>query len=295
MPETREQGAVPQGLIEQARARNIDPGKLQMLGKTAAALYSNDGVKLNDAVLRAIGPDDLGPEHTRRVCEFANQEAFQKEWEKGGSVRNIEFQGGPADPAVVLRELNDGARPEAVKLSSDYDYAPPKLAMDRRVEEEIFGKLASVTPDEVVPGGNDLAALRITANGAHDHIQSKIDGLEVTKEALALELGDVVGDMVLNGEPLSKIAHVWTHFTSDPTLFSRAVAAATSRMDSRKIEYSSEIDKTAAVGKIPNPAHPVVSRFIEFTKVAAEIDRLKMANNVIEEQLNRVNAAIRNL
>jgi hypothetical protein len=290
-----EQGAVPQGIIEQKRARAINPGKLQELGKTAASIFADKGVSLNDAVLEAIGTDDLGPEHARRVCEFANQAAFQGEWEKGGSIRNVEFTGGPADPAVVLRELNDGARQESPKMSSDYDHAPPKLAMvGRNVEEEIFGKMASV--DHAVPSGeSDLIALRTTAVGTQEHIQSTIDSLEVTKEVLACELGDTVGDLVLEGEPLSKLASIWTHFTSDSDLFQEALDVSVQRMTSRKIPFDAELDKTASAGRIPNPAHPVVSRFLEFHKVAAEIKRLELAKVVVGEQLEQVNEALRGI
>ena len=134
----RDQGAIPQGLVEQARAKSVDPEKLQFLGKQAAALYTENGTKLSSAVVQTIGDEDLGPEHAKRVCEFANQAAYQHEWEKGGSVRNIEFEGGPADPAVVLRELHDGA-PSSTSTISDYD-RPPEMrkVASAPVEEEIF-------------------------------------------------------------------------------------------------------------------------------------------------------------
>ena len=98
MPDSHhDQGALPQGLIEQSRARDVDPGRLQFLGKQAASLHSQNKTKLSAAVVNVVGKEDLAPEHIKRVCEFANQSAYQNEWEKGGSVRNIEFEGGPAE------------------------------------------------------------------------------------------------------------------------------------------------------------------------------------------------------
>lgn len=299
MPETRDQGAIPQGLIEQARARPMDPGKLQLLGKQAAALHSDGGTPLTEAVLSVIGHEDVGPEHARRICEFANQEAFQREWEKGGSVRNVEFEGGPADPAVVLRELNDGARPEAIRVS-DYDEPPTKLARaDRRVEEEIFGKYAGVMAPMMVPRGlPDLHRMRQTISGAQEHFMSKISGVEVTKMTLARELGDEVCKAVMEGDSLYKIANAWSRFGADKRDFQEALDVSITRMRERRVPgWDVEAEKLAGeqetVGKIPNPAHPLISRFIEFTKVAAQYRVLKSAHGVLGEQLGPVNAAIR--
>jgi hypothetical protein len=300
MAETRDQGAIPQGLIEQARARPVDPGKLQLLGKQAAALYSDAGTPLTQAVLSVIGSEDVGPEHARRVCEFANQEAFQREWEKGGSVRNVEFSGGPADPAVVLRELNDGARPEAIRVS-DYDEPPSKLARaDRRVEEEIFGKYAHpiIHHSEVPSGVPDLHRLRQTITGAQDHFHSKLSAAEVTKEALARELGDEVCKAVMSGDSLFKIANAWSHFSTDRVTFQEALDVSIDRMRERRVPgWDTEVEKLAgqqeSIGRIPNPEHPVISRFIEFRKVATQLRILKGASEVLEEQLQPVDRALR--
>lgn len=298
MPDSKDQGAVPQGLIEQARAKDVDPGHLQMLGKQAAALHEKEGSSLSDSVVRVIGEEELGPEHARRVCEFANQAAFQNEWEKGGSVRNIEFDGGPADPAVVLRDMHDGARQPAERVTSDYDTPPPiKLAADRRVEEEIFAGHTDSNPHptEVAPGMPDMVRLRDTIVGAQDHIFSKIAGLEVTKEAVGLEMADLVTDEVLRGTSLYKVANAWTHFTDDRPSFQEALDTAVARMTERGLNEELLVEKTAAVdtGKIPNPAHPVISRFIEFTKLATQIRTLRGAVNVLEEHLAPVNEFIK--
>lgn len=292
-----DQGAIPQGLIEQARAKPVDPGKLQFLGKQAAALYTEAGTPLSEAVISVIGKEDLGPEHARRVCEFANQEAFQHEWEKGGSVRNIEFRGGPADPAMVLRELNDGARPDAVRVR-DYDEPPVKVARaDRRVEQEIFGKYASDQTHSTPGGASDVHSLYQTVTGARGHLHSKISGLEVTKEALARELGDAVCTEVLSGGSLHKVASAWSAFCRKQNLFHEALSVSVNRMRERAVPDSAfDMDKVACLPfsaeKIPNPQHPVISRFIEFTKTAEALNLCRCAYEVLGEQLRAVTKAL---
>jgi hypothetical protein len=288
MPGDRDQGGIPQGLIEQARARSVDPGKLQMLGKQAAALYTEGGRSLTDAVVDVIGREDVGPEHARRICEFANQAAFQNEWEKGGSVRNIEFEGGPADPAVVLRELHDGARPDAIRVS-DYDEPPPKLAkVDRRVEEQIFGKFASADltphPSEVPSGMPDLHRLRTTLDGACDHVHSQFSKATTEKEVLAHRLAEAACDAIMKGASLYKIGCAWSRFPCDQEDFKEAMHATIQRLEERKISYSVEPEKSAEVGHIPNQNHPVIKEFLEFTKVATQLRILQDAEKSLKER-----------
>jgi hypothetical protein len=294
MPESKDQGAIPQGLIEQSKARNIDPSHLQMLGKQAASVYINQGTSLNNAVIETIGKEDLGPEHTRRVCEFANQSAFQNEWEKGGAVRNVEFKGGPADPAVVLRELHDGARQPAVRLISDYDKAPPKLA-SVNVEEEIFAghTKSKQLPHEIPSSINDILRLRDTIKGAQDHIFYKAANLEIEKKRIGRNIAEFASNEVLNGTSLQKIASAWSHF-SNPQICQEAMDVVHIRMRERGIN-ADLIEKTASteVGKIPNIKHPIISSFVEFTKIATEIKKLRNAVNILEEQLAPINQIIK--
>lgn len=295
MPDSRDQGAIPQGLMEQARARPVDPGKLQLLGKQAAALYTEQRTPLSEAVVSVIGHEDLGPEHTRRICEFANQEAFQREWEKGGSVRNVEFKGGPADPAFVLRDMHDGARQDAIRVS-DYDEPPEKIARaDSRVENEIFGKYAQtmVHPSEVASGMPDLHRLRQTISGASDHVFSKMSSLETAKIAAALDLGETVTDAVLSGTSLHKIASAWAHY-ADRRDFDDAMSVSLQRMRERGVPES-VMEKTAnaePTGSIPNPEHPLIAKFAAFTKISKQHRILQMAGENLANQLDPVEKAL---
>jgi len=294
---THDQGALPQGLIEQARAKPMDPGRLQYLGKQAAALYSSNGTPLSDAVVQVVGREDIGPEHTKRVCEFANQAAYQGEWEKGGSVRNIEFQGGPADPSWVLKELNDGSRQDAVRTSSDYDFPVEKRASANRVEDEIFSGFTGREYRSEVPSSlGELNAMRETINGAASHVFSKVAGLEVTKEHLGIELADEVKKLVLDGTGMDKIASIWSAFTVSPAATKEALQVVADKLVTDKVasyqQIKDDLTKTAA-SRVPNPAHPIVSRFIEFSKVAAEIKKLRRAVEVLDENKSKVASAMK--
>ena len=269
------------------------------MGKQAASLHSQNKTKLSAAVVNVVGKEDLAPEHIKRVCEFANQSAYQNEWEKGGSVRNIEFEGGPAHPSEVMRELHDGARQDAVRVASDYDSPPTKVASaDSRVEQEIFAGYtdSSPLPSEVPSGMGDLMDLRTSIVGAQDQIFSKVAGLDVTREQLELELGDEVKKAVLEGEELGKIASAWAHYAPATLWLKEAIKVAADRLVADGVRTYQQIhdsfEKTASQ-RIPNPEHPVVSRFIEFAKVASETSKLRSAVGVLEGKRRDAESAIK--
>lgn len=289
-----DQGAIPQGLIEQSRAKEVDPGYLQMLGKQAAALYS-EGTPLTDAVVKVASSEQLGPEHIRRVCEFANQAAYKNEWEKGGSIRNIEFENGPADPPSVLRELYDGSHDLTNKTVSDYDSPPAKLACEH-VEDQIFGKYASANyqhPQDIPSGMEDLADMHSKLMGAAEHFKNDINSLSMQKEAAAHLLVDSVSDTILSGHSMAKIASAWSSSVmADAPEYKEAIGRSLQRCKQRNIPLDNE---KLASGYLPNREHPVIQHFTEFAKVGRQLRLYNGANKILQEKLASVRQALKSL
>jgi hypothetical protein len=53
-------------------------------------------------------------------------------------------------------------------------------------------------------------------------------------------------------------------------------------------ELGSSLTKVAQAGTIPNPDHPLIERFIAFTKIAHEHRKLERSIEVVDEQLAEV-------
>jgi len=98
-------------LLQQAHAVPKTGEELEVLGKTAACRYeSGECSSLSDAVVETVKHAGLSPEQVKRVTEFTNQAAYLNEFRKlGSNHKYIEFDGGPADPGAVLKDLNDGS------------------------------------------------------------------------------------------------------------------------------------------------------------------------------------------
>ena len=118
-------------LLQQSHAIPKSGEELEVLGKAASKKFvSGQSGTLNEAVVETVKHAGLSPEQVKRVIEFANTSAFLSDFHKeGGAHKYVEFHGGPADPAEVLRDLNDGGGGNVFDRGlADYSYDPPKTA-----------------------------------------------------------------------------------------------------------------------------------------------------------------------
>lgn len=289
-------GAIPLGLEQQKAARPIDPEQLESMGKRAAARFTECGTTLNEAVVSIVKEAMLSPEQVKRVCEFANTAAYLSEFEKAGEVRNITFDGGPANPSVILKDLNDGSAP-AVHQIKEAAYEPPTehykvAAAGDSALAEAFGvsgmeKAASADHSARANAAEEIADVRVRLNAVRDDLMSKLSHSAVFLDDVRGDLYDSVKQEVMSGSHLGDVAAAWAAY-GDAGYVKEAMAYVRDRlreggvMDQQQVESS--ICKTAGAGRVPNPEHPVVSRFWTLSKAAAEHRKLETAVEIIDEQ-----------
>lgn len=239
-----------------------DLDRLKILGKRVADLHGS-GKSLTEAAVQIVKDKDLNASHVRRVCELANQEAYQRELAKGGDVRNVSFPGGPADPEAVIKASK--AQPPARRDLSDYDKAPSKRSDDMKsLLKAVFGK-TEARPSEATKTASPVPALRSDLIKAHDHVREKLGSLRLElHDVTALLQQQVRSAYGLDGYPMEKIGHVFRQINpayADEALEMMEGAVAPLRLSMGKT-------KTASAGSIPNPDHPLVTTYQRFCKVA---------------------------
>lgn len=298
-------GAIPLGLEQQKMARPIDPEQLESMGKRAASRFAEEGMPLNESVVLTVKEAMLSPEQVKRVCEFANTAAYLSEFEKAGEVRNVTFDGGPANPSVVLKDLNDGSAP-AIHQVKTAEYEPPTghyktAGADVSILAEAFGasvgmeKVASVDHTARAEPSEEIADMRIRLDAVRDDLMSKLSHSAVLLDDVRADLYTSVKQEVLGDTPLGDVITAWAGY-GDTNQIKEAMSVVRGRLQHDGILEEAEIDvslrKTAAVGSVPNPGHPVVERFMVFTKVAAEHRKLETAIGIVDEQRDEVNARL---
>lgn len=133
---------------------------LSDMGKQASRDYLCGISSMNESIVKiAREKPGITAHHLQRVVEFANNETFQRIFEKQAGDKNIEFE--VADPREVLRALDVEARPAAEVVSFDYGTDPTKLAADTRALEadlmlaEQFGVHLSTPAMDKAAGADD--------------------------------------------------------------------------------------------------------------------------------------------
>ena len=297
-------GAIPLGLAQQEAARSVDPEQLESFGKKAAAYYLEHKGMLNDAVVETVKEARLSPEQVKRVCEFANTAAYLGEFEKAGEQRNVTFEGGPANPSVVLKDLNDGSSPTPaqIKLGSSAE-APPDYR-HKQVDELLYGAFGGNGGMEKTAKAHslhanpveDLADLRINLQAMETDFISKTSSGDVVLEDMKGDLCKTAAQEVVNGTSLNDLIYAWSRF-AEPSKVKEAAAMVLSHLRERnfmdKPDLEGSLDKRASTGVIPNPDHPVIEQFCAFAAVSHEQAKLAHALEITREQLAEVNSSLK--
>jgi hypothetical protein len=304
--------SLPLGLALQQAAKPIDPEQLELMGKRAAAAYSEHGTRLSDAVVEVVKEAKLSPEQVKRVCEFANTNAYLTEFEKAGEMRNVTFEGGPANPGTVLKDLNDGGNPMLSKVGSS-DYAEPTgqyktAGVSEDAFAEAFG-IKSVGKEKTASAHSavdrdqmshyspvdELNDLRICLEGTRETMISKLSSSGVVYDDVSSDLCKTAAQELETGTPMGDIARVWAGYAPSALLFKEAMSLVVKHLQTRghsEEELAQSLNKMASAGVLPNPTHPLVEQFVAFTKVAHGHHVLQRSIEVLDEQLTTVRSKL---
>jgi hypothetical protein len=266
-------------LIQQSKASPKTGEELETLGKEAAAHYFTTGDDLTVSVIETVKKAGLSPEQVRRVAEFANTEAFLREFKKEGSThRVIEFEGGPADVSIILKDLNDGGGGTVFdKGDGDYAAPPPDVEKTASVNMDRLGHFdaelqrAFGVEQPNIPFAEplrDAYDMKHKIAGVYDELQSELSALETMHLDVCDSLYNEVKQASLGGLPLGDMLRAWQTSTTEPVFVKVAFQMLTPRLVgeevfSSKTGIAESLEKTAAVGLV-NPEHPLVTKYQDF-------------------------------
>lgn len=301
-----------QTVLQQRDARPVTGEHLEVLGKHAAAAWgSGSASTLHDAVVNTVRSEHLSPEQVCRVVEFTNQAAYLDEFQKAGSDhRVVHFQCGPADPAQVLQDLNDGGGGSVYDAGlSDYR-SPPMPKAASAIEAATLCKTAAKS--EEIPGLPSLTKVPSLPKSASERAESEFWGLfgEPSKVAsderltplveaytkladactqagsalnsLENELYDTVAALFeqvkqasQDGHSLAEVVTAWSTVESTEDHLKLAFAKLTPMLRQQGVFSSYEqmgasLTKSASAGEV-NPQHPLVTAYSDFVETVNKL------------------------
>ncbi len=259
-----------QTILQQRDARPVSGEHLEVLGKKAASDFCEGKVaSLHEAIIDTVRGERLSPEQVKRVVEFTNQDAYLQEFRKLAAHRVVHFDGGPADPAQVLQDLNDGGGGSVYDRGTlDYARSPRDVhkeasAYSSELEQE---KTAAAQDDTAVPGLPKLPKLpglpkqaspyedelwslfgqtshipfaeplqplvdaRSKLASGRDQVASEINALEIDFREACDQLYGHVKQASLAGTHLGDVVAAWSSVSQEPAFMKSAFSMMTPRL-----------------------------------------------------------------
>ena len=292
-----------QGVLQNMNARPVSGEHLEVLGKRAAALFT-DGLEknLSDAVVSTVKSAGLAPEQVKRVVEFANTAAYLSDFNKEGSTnRFVDFgPGGLADPAVVLQDLNDGGGGSMFDSGSLDYHSPPEThktasAFENVAFEQLFATSGHEYP-EVNPLGEAID-LRDKLASAYETTTSMLSSLEVMYDDLQGRLFNTVKQAALHGHSLAEVVKIWESVAPSADHVKVAFQAVMDPLVDNGVfrnheEVADSLSKHASA-RIPDPSHPLVVDFQDFCEVTSKLAHAREAQQEFGEGVARLTSFLK--
>ncbi len=289
-----------QALLQQLKSSPVSGEHLEILGKKASADWGAGRFDtLTQAVIETVKHASLSPEQVRRVVEFANTDAYLRDFRKEGSPHKIvNFPGGPADPGDVLKDLNDGGGGSAFDTGMGDYSQPPSHSKHASVETgeletmfEVEKTASSLGYPEENPMGQ-IIELKDKLAHALDTCGSQLSQFEVMYADLADLLYGQVKQAALNGTTLGEILQAWQTVAPSTDHVKVAFRLMTPRLLREGVFHSvdgigASIEKTGSA-RMVNTQHPLVTHFSEYCEVLDKLAETRAAQNEISANLDQV-------
>jgi hypothetical protein len=283
-------------MYQQRHAHPHSGETLELLGKRAAVEWeSGRHATLTESVVATVKQAHLSPEQVKRVVEFCNETAFNREFKKEGTTNKVvDFHGGPADVSDVLKDLNDGGG-GSVFDSGTLDYAAPptetKTASIR--EENALFELFGEGRDAVLPYENphgEVIDLKDKLASAEQHLQSQLSGLEVMYADMSDRVYHEVKQAALEGVSLGEILQAWETVAPSEEHIKVAFTLITPRLLREGVfhrveDMTQSIDKTAGVAVV-NKAHPLITEFSDYCDTLSKLAETRSAREELKAHLS---------
>lgn len=288
--------------LQQNSARARTGEELETLGKEAASRYVRGGSSsMTHAVVETVKSAGLSPEQVRRVVEFANIDGFHQEFRKEGSGHKVvEFRGGPAVFADVLRDLNDGGTTVMDKHAHDYSTPPPdvfgltsrnadRLGLESEKLAEAFGVQEVQLPfaDPLRPAFD----MKDKLAGMEQDLASQLSTLEEQFLYTTDGLFDAVKQASMDGLELGAVISAWHQVTGRPEFVKQAFVHLTPRLLENRV-FSSKEEMGNSLTKVAsgllNMQHPIVIHFTDFCELLTKMAEARLAKEEVGVELDKI-------
>jgi hypothetical protein len=293
-------------LVQDHHHATISPEALELMGKQASNEFLEHGVALNEAVVKlASQRADINSEQVKRVCEFANNATYlamhDQDKVAGASVSAPHFD--LADPARVIQDLSDGARPTVITPTDvAYGQQPHKPSASNPAVEAALGELfKQSTPDystlSVESAAEDVLNAKTQLKALQDHFSNAHETFDMSLKQASAEFYDVAKRHIMDGGSITDVIVAARSTGVDKEKVSQVMQPVVAALLREKVASASEL--SAAMGQLEkvahrsvNQEHPLVTNFLSIITSYQELGKTATVLADVDEQLGRVDAFI---
>jgi hypothetical protein len=306
------------GLTQQMNARPVTGEHLEVLGKQASARFmSGESKDLSTAVIETVKHAHLSPEQVQRVVEFANTDAYLKEFKKEGQEHKyIDFGHGKlANASEILKELNAGGGGSVFDAGMGDYHAPPSKAKTASAQGEDGVKTAGAKSSQAANDFDEkLAELFLVGSSEPEypyaeplapvvelheklaacerHISDQISGCEIMYADLADSFYNRVKQAALGGAELGEIVQALGGVAPSTEHMKVAFQLITPRLLREGVFSSTDAVESSlqkvAGDKMVNHEHPMLVDFEEFCEVLSKLAHLRKGQTEAAEAVGGV-------
>lgn len=285
----------------------ISPETLERLGKEAATLLIREGVPLNDGIAKlAAAYADISQEQVKRICEFANTAAYLSTHEKfktaGASSSYPQFD--LADPARVIQDMSDGARPTGISpVDVDYSSLPKRKekfssAATESGLRQLFGDLSPGPAQTRESVFHEVLAAKDSLTGLRDHLRHHGEQFDFAVKEASAEYYDMVKRHLLDGGGFVDIMASARSTGAGDEKIAQVMSPVVERLMTEKVASratlkASVMNLEKIAHRVVNPEHPFVKTFTAIVALNDEIEKVASGLSSVTDELNAVTDFIR--
>ncbi len=292
-------------LLHDTTPSKISPEKLELMGKQASNAYLDSGVSLNEGIAKLAGEHpDINKEQIKRVCEFANNATYLAIHDKAKTAGAITSypQFDLADPARVIQDLSDGARPTVITpVDVDYGKQPQKTKISHPEVEEALAELFKRADGDLVlskeSAADEILAAKSQLQSLKAHLSHVNETFDMSLKQASVDLYEMAKRHVLDGNSFGDVVLAVRSVGLDQEKTAAVMTPIIGKLLSEKVASIQRLEEDMrgikkSAHRTINGDHPMVQAVREVASSFTELQKTSAALSETEEQLGLVNAFI---
>ncbi len=255
---------------------------LASLGKRASDLHRQQGMHLNDAVVKVASTENgLTSEHVTRITENANLITFEEMFKEADS-KHVVFD--LADPAEVNNTLKmrsvEKLRPSGAYLeppSYHSDDTDKHFNLDDHIEKE--SSYLDVNPEF------EDRQYMVKLNSAINHIESDLNRADAEAQYALYNLIEMVKGAALQQNAIYPALQVMGTFVEDEGVFEKISHVVVQALPS--------IPRGEYVDMAPNFEHPLAAQYVRVEQLTKEAEKYARGMQRLNTERSKIHSQLR--